>query len=70
MALDDAIQVESASEASRREYIKQKESEKEEFEAMRYWGPKRRRLYEEAAGRRASTPPRGRRPEIAPPSHY
>ena len=70
VALDDAIQAESAGEASRREYIKQKESDKEELEAMMYWGPKRSWLYEEAAARRAASPPRGRGAEIAPPSHY
>ena len=57
VALDDDIQVESAGEASRREYINQKERDKEELEAMRYWRPKRRRLYEKATRRRAPTLP-------------
>ena len=68
--LEDDAQIKSASEASPWEYINQKKRDEEEYESMKYWGPRRRMLYEEAARRRTPTPPRGHGQEIAPPSHY
>ena len=49
MELENDLQIKSATEVSRREYISQKKKDEAELEMMRYWGPRRRMLCEESA---------------------
>ena len=56
MALEDDIQIESASEALRREYINQKKEDQAELEAMGRWGSRRRMFHKESTWRRSSPP--------------